>query len=231
MIHTPVAALSVARRFCGAWTLTYGAYALALAVLLVSSGCMVEHEVSRTPRTAVEQALLTQSVERALTHLTVQLPEGVDVKVDATGLEEDRSVIQMTGEVIGAVRPPALDTKYIRDAVAAALGNKGYRLHAHGLEGSYLVQVMVESFGTTQGQSFFGLPPVQSVIIPFALPELTLYKRQEQTGYARFRLDMYDTRTGEFVGSSATLVGRAYYDQYTILFYITWVDTDLTAPP
>lgn len=202
---------------------------LSAAVLLGCSGCAIEQEVSRTPRTAVEQVLLTQAVERALSDLTVQLPDHALLHIDATGLDTDRSLVRMRGSDLGATKPRALETAYVRDSVSAVLGRKGFRT----LDGEapYLVRVMVESLGTMQGTTFVGLPPIQSVIIPFALPELTLYKLQKQTGYARLHLDLYDNRTRELIGSTATLIGRTYYNQYTVLFYITWYDTDVIAAP
>jgi len=75
---------------------------------------------------------------------------------------------------------------------------------------------MVESLGTMQGLTLIGLPPIQSTVIPFSLPELALYKFQKQSGYARLHVDMFDNRTGEFVGSSATIIGRTYYDMISI---------------
>lgn len=103
-------------------------------------------------------------------------------------------------------------TTYIRDGVAAVLGRHGYRIPNQ--DTNYLVRVMVESLGTMQGLTLIGLPPIQSTVIPFSLPELALYKFQKQSGYARLHVDMFDNRTGEFVGSSATIIGRTYYDQY-----------------
>ncbi|MDH5724698.1 MAG: hypothetical protein OEY60_04425, partial [Nitrospira sp.] len=194
-------------------------------------GCALEQEVSRTPRTAVEQVLLTQAVEQALVNLTVQLPEGVNVDVDATGLESGRSQLRMTNADRGAIDHPSRDILYVRDIVAAELGRRGYRVSARDTESPYLVRVMAESFGTMQGSIFVGMPPVQSVLIPFSLPELTLYKRQNQSGYARLHLDLYDNRTGEFLGSTPKLVGRAFYNQYTVLIFATWNHTDITAPP
>lgn len=195
------------------------------------TGCSIEQELSRTPRTAVEQILLTQAVERSLVNLTVQLPEGVNVEVDATGLESDRSRLRMTNSDLGTMNSPSRDILYIRDTVAAELGRRGYRVRAADTESPYLIRVMAESFGTMQGISFFGMPAVQSVLIPFSLPELILYRHVKQSAYARLHLDVYDYRTGEFLGSTAKLVGRSYYDQYTILFFITWMVTDITAPP
>jgi hypothetical protein len=200
-------------------------------VTALVTGCALEQEVSRTPRTAVEQVLLTQAVEKALVNLSVQLPEGVNVDMDVTGLESDRSRLDMTNTGQSMINRPSRDILYIRDAVAAELGRRGYRVSAQGAESPYLVRVMAESFGTMQGNVFVGMPPVQSVLIPFSLPELTLYKRQSQSGYVRLHMDVYDNRTGEFLGSTPKLIGRAYFNQYTVLILATWLRTDVTAYP
>ena len=202
-----------------------------LGLMAVLAGCSLEQELSRTPRTAVAHVLLTQAVNQALTNLTVQLPAGVNIELDAIGLESDRSRLRMTNSDLGSLNSPNRDILYIRDTVAAELGRRGYLVRARDMESPYLVRVMAESFGTMQGITFFGIPPVQSLLIPFALPELTLYKQQNQSGYARLHLDIYDSRTGEFLGSSATLVGRTFYNQYTMLFFLTWNRTDIDAPP
>lgn len=208
-----------------------------VGVAVMITGCSIEQELSRTPRTAVEQVLLTQAIERALVNMTIQLPDGVNVEVDATGLESDRSRLRMTGSDLGmtnnlgTMNTPSREILYIRDTVAAELGRRGYRVRDRGKESPYLIRAMAESFGTMQGVSFFGMPAVQSVLIPFALPELILYRHVKQSAYARLHLDVYDYRTGEFLGSTAKLVGRSYYDQYTVLFFITWKLTDITAPP
>ncbi|MGE3977782.1 MAG: hypothetical protein AB7F94_09355 [Nitrospira sp.] len=208
------------------------AFSFALSILTASvTGCSLQQEVSRTPRTAVEQVLLTQAVEQALVNLSVQLPEGVNVDVDVTGLESDRSRLGMANVDLGTINRPSRDTLYIRDAVAAELGRQGYRVSARGAESPYLVRVMAESFGTMQASVFVGMPPVQSVLIPFSLPELTLYRNQSQSGYVRLHVDVYDNRTGEFLGSTPKLVGRAYFNQYTVLLLATWHRTDVTAHP
>lgn len=205
-------------------------FVLSILTALIT-GCALEQEMSRTPRTAVEQVLLTQAVEQALENLSVRLPEGVNVDVDATGLESGRSRLRMTNADLGAIDRPSRDIVYIRDVVAAELGRRGYRVSAQDTDSPYLVRVMAESFGTMQDTIFVGMPPVQSVLIPFSLPELTLYKNQSQSGYARLHLDIYDNRTGEFLGSTPKLVGRSFYNQYTLLIFVTWNQTDVTAPP
>lgn len=193
-------------------------------------GCALEQEMSRTARTAVEQVLLTQAVEQALENLSVRLPDGATVDVSATGLEEGRSRVHMAHTERGTIDHSSHDILYIRDTVAAELGRRGYRI-ATQHSASYLVRVMAESFGTIQGTIFVGMPPIQSVLIPFSLPELTFYKNQSQSGYARLHVDLYDNRTGEFLGSSPKLIGRTHYNQYTVLIFATWNRTDIMAPP
>ena len=137
-------------------------------LMAVLAGCSLEQELSRTPRTAVEQVLLTQAVSQALNNLTVQVPAGVNIELDATGLESDRSRLRMTNSDLGSLNSPNRDILYIRDTVAAELGRRGYLVRAREMESPYLVRVMAESFGTMQGITFFGMPPVQSLLIPFA---------------------------------------------------------------
>ena len=208
---------------------------LAAGCFLVSAilfcGCSLTQEFSRTPRTAVEQLLLTKAVEYALHNLTISLPEQTSLRVDVTGLQTDRSHFNMVGEDRGVLHGPSLDLLLIRDSIATGLGRLGYRIDPRGTEPTYLARVVVESFGTTQGLTFFGMPPVQSVLIPFSLPAITLYSAQGQKGYARLHVDFFEYQTGKLVESSSTIIGRTYYNQYTLLFFFTWQTTDLTAPP
>ena len=200
-------------------------------VCVLVAGCAIEQEISRTPRTAVEQLLLTQAVTRALTNLTVTLPPQAPVYLEVSGFYIDRARLTMRDQSAGDVQSPTLDFLFVQDTLAAALGRRGYRIRRRDEQPAYLARVSVESLGTMQGLTFIGMPPVQSVLIPFSLPELTLYKHVDQSGYARLHIDVFDHATGEYQGSSATLIGRTAYDQYTVLFFFTWVDTDMTAPP
>lgn len=199
--------------------------------LLLLVGC-IEQEVSRTPRTAVEQLLLTQAAELALHNLTAALPEHASLLVEVTGLQTDRAHLNMMTDLgRGVLHDPSLDLLLIRDVTATALGRMGYQISPPKTDPAYLARVVVESFGTTQSLSFFGLPPIQSVVIPITLPELALYKLQRQNGYARLHVDFFDNQTGGYVGSTSTIIGRTYYNQYKILFFIGWVRTDMSAPP
>jgi len=202
-----------------------------MALSLFVAGCGIQQEISRTPRTAVEQLLLTGAVDQALTNLTLTLPPQADLHLEVSGFYIDRGRLAMRDQTSGTVQDPTADFFFVRNTVAVALGRMGYRIRNRDDQPAYLVRAPIESLGTMQGLTFVGMPPIQSVIIPFALPELTLYKLQAQSGYARLHLDVFENLTGAYKGSSATIIGRTHYDQYTALFYLSWVKTDLSAPP
>ncbi|HET6678421.1 MAG TPA: hypothetical protein VFH05_09130 [Nitrospira sp.] len=166
-----------------------------LVMTVAFAGCAVEQEYSRTPRTAVEQLLLTQAIERSFHNLRLELPPGATLELQATSLDSDRTLVRITGPELASAKHPALETTYIRDAVAAVLGRHGYRIPNQ--DTNYLVRVMVESLGTMQGLTLIGLPPIQSTVIPFSLPELALFKFQKQSRYARLHVNMFDNRTGD----------------------------------
>jgi hypothetical protein len=202
-----------------------------LTSALLCSGCALTQEFSPPPRTATEQLLLTQAVEQALHNLAADLPIQAPVYVDITGLQTDRAHLNMVGKDRAVLHGASLDLLLIRDSVATGLARLGYRVDPRDTEPTYLARVVVESFGITRGVTFFGMPPVQSVLIPFSLPALTLYGVERQKGYARVHIEFFEYQSGIFMGLSPTMIGRTYYTQYTMLFFFTWQTTDLSAPP
>jgi hypothetical protein len=203
-----------------------------IAALTLIAGCALPREVSKTPRSATEQLLLTHAVQRALADVTVPLPEGATVAVEVSGLQTDRAHVHMQKEGdFGIIDAPSWDLSFVRDAVAARLGERGYHIKKYAGEATYLVRVMVLALGTNQGNTFFGLPPIQSVIIPFSLPQITLYQELDQLAHARLYLDIYEAATGRFVRSTPWTTGNAYYNQYTVLFFFTFRTTDILQAP
>ena len=186
-------------------------------LMLFVSGCAFSRTPSQTVRTATEQLLLSQAIERSLHDLSVPLTEGSTVMIETVGL---------------AVPPTAFipsDLNYARDTVAGRLGQLGFRIHPKDEEAKYLVRVLVQSLGTVQGETFFGMPSL--AILAIALPELTLYKAQYQSGYMRYSIDIYEAATGRFIRSTPWYTGSSYYNQYTLLFLFKYNSTDLILPP
>ncbi len=186
-------------------------------MLLLVTGCAFSRTPSQTVRTATEQLLLSQAIERSLHDLSLPLPDGSTVMIETVGF---------------AVPPTAFmpsDLNYARDTVAGRLGRLGYRIHPKDEEPTYLVRVLVQSLGTIQGETFWGMPSV--AVLTVALPELTLYKEQRQSGYVRYSIDIYEVATGRFIRSTPWYTGTSYYNQYTVLFVFRHNTTDLPLAP
>jgi hypothetical protein len=200
---------------------------------LVSVGCALTREVSKTPRNITEQLLLSQALDRALVDIDLPIPEGESVRVEVSGLQTDRMPLHLDEQTerSGVVENSSWDLALVRDMVAGRLGGLGYRVQKSADEARYLVRALVHAMGTNQGKTFYGIPSIQSVVIPFALPQITLYQKLEQLGHVRLHLDIFEAGTGRFIQSTPWTSGDTYYDQYTVLFFFSFRRTDLVAPP
>jgi len=188
---------------------------IALGLLLMMlTGCATMKELP-TPEdaTAIEQLLMTQAVEQSLNGqngISLPLPEGSTVKLETVGL--------------------TVEQRFLIGAIGRWLGEQGLRLLPEGKEATYRVQILVQTLGTEQSRSFLGMPAVQGGLLPFAIPELPLYKAQYQSGFTRFRLDIFETTTGQFVRSTPWLQAMTYFNEYTVFFFIGFDSTNLVGP-
>lgn len=139
------------------------------------------------------------------------IPQGSNVMLGTSGLTADHALLQ-----------PIL---------AGWLGKQGYLVQKEEKNATHRIDVVVGALGTEVAGTFFGMPPIQSVLIPFALPELALYKAQHQVGYTKFYMNIFETPGGRFVASTPTFLADTYYSDYTILFIFSFASTDLISPP
>lgn len=185
-----------------------------ILILGILTGCGATYNMPLPVRpTAVEQFLMAQAVERSLdgkNAMPIPLSYGDTVSLDTSGL--------------------TVEQRFLKGAIGGWLGERGLKIAPDSHEAKYRIHVLVQSLGTEQSLSLFGLPQTQFVLLPFALPEIALYKAQKQSGHTRFRLDIYETATGKFVRSTPWFQGSTYFNEYTALFFFDWESTDLIAP-
>lgn len=184
---------------------------LALGIL---TGCGTTHNMPAPVRpTAVEQFLMSQAVERSLNGentMPIPLTHGDTVSLDTSGL--------------------TVEQRFFKGAIGGWLGERGLQMSQDSHQARYRIQILVQAFGTEQSVSLFGLPQVETSLFPIALPEIALFKAQYQSGYTRFRLDIYETATGKFIRSTPWFQGSTYFNEYTFLFFFDFHTTDLIAP-
>lgn len=185
-----------------------------LLTLGILTGCGGMNKVPAPVRpTAVEQFLMTQAVERSLrgeNTMPIPLAHGDTVSLDTSTLTAEH--------------------RFLKSAIGGWLGEKGLRTVSDSQNAKYRILILVQALGLEQRETFFGMPEVQGGLLPFAIPELAVYKNQSLSGYTRFRLDIYETATGKFVRSTPWFQGSTYFNEYTVLFFFDFEFTNLIAP-
>ena len=178
------------------------------------SACSSVHTSTQSRRTAIEQLLLSEAVKKSFSQQLenpLPIPQGTNVSIDISGISLDKSVIHQI--------------------MAGWLGQHGYHVQSDTEKSTYQINVIVESLGTESGDTFVGIPPVQSSFIPISLPELALFKAQYQTGYTKLYLDIFELPSGRFVQSISPFFAETYYNNFVLLFLVSFKSTDLLAPP
>lgn len=183
-------------------TLGLGCGLLALAL----AGCATKTHVTPPTRSVTEQLLLDQTLEQTLNNASLPMRPGRSVAVEVAGL---------TG-----------DADFVKAAVTRWLARKGFRVPEDKAE-DYVLKVMVHAFGTNVSDRFVGIPPISAWLFPLALPELALYKHDDQAAVANFSMDLYERANGKLALSTPTYEGYAYLRDATMLFGIKQNSTNL----
>jgi len=186
---------------------------LMLAIALC--GCNMTGGLVSSPRTPIEQLLLTQSLLRSLDQATLPLKPGDSVAVE-TAWPPSHADFQG-------------DLAFASSVLASWLAERGLIVGSD--RATYRVRVLLHAFGVEKKDTFFGLPPIQSLLIPLALPELTLYRKVRDRGYTRVSLDITEVATGRLTGSPTLVEASVHHEQYTLLFLLSWTSSDLMPPP
>lgn len=176
--------------------------------ILGLTGCSVTRSISQTERTFLEQVLITQSIKSSLEHAEISLPASSSVQVVTAGLTDDRY--------------------FATEIFKGWLGQQGYRVLEENAD--YEIRVIWHGLGTGHNEFFFGIPPINSTFIPFATPELSLYKAVRDDAMARLSINILKKENGQFISSTPAYEGDAYYDVKTLLFGFTFESTNLASP-
>ena len=187
------------------------AMCLLVVVGALVGGCSSTREVTKSPRGAIEQLLLSQSVERSLTHLSLSHFQGASVVLEAEGIAPDMAIIKAL--------------------LREELGRQGIIVVDKRDEANVVIKVTVHSIGTEQAETFFGMPEVAAGFLPISIPELAIYKANRQKGHARFSLAVVDRATGKVLETVPWRAGSAYYNYFVVLLFISFPATDLVLPP
>ncbi len=182
----------------------------AIFSMIFTTGCVTSN-TSAPPRSAVEIALLSQAVEQSIDQL-----EG---KVDAYELcyVDDSKFSNMP------------DIDFIITRIKRHLLNQGFALTDDPEKAVIHIFPEVEYTGIDQYSTNLGLPEIP-FITPggtFPLPEISLFKKAQQT--ARNEIGLFATYkdTGRLAFDYGSATSSARYTRWTIFFFFNFATTNL----
>ena len=149
----------------------------AVLILIHLAGCSTR-TISTTPRTAIEQMLLSTAVDTALEKFELPQVRGRKVYVDLTNLTGD-----------GA--------EYMKVAVRARFAEIGATLTATPDQAEFIAEIASGCLGTEYKSFIIGIPSIPIPGSPAPMPELSLFRKVEQTGIMKFLIFVH--AEGRFV--------------------------------
>ena len=162
-------------------------------------GCSVPTKRPVYPRTPIEQLLISEAIQGAMKDLALDVERpGAKIHLDNTGLTDEQD--------------------FLAQVLRGWLGQKGFETFEDIRDADIRALLVVQALGTQQSIKFFGMPASRSAWLPVSLPELALYKKNREEGYARFYFDLFDAKTGAYLRSTREYEGVAVHTKYTFFF-------------
>jgi len=177
-----------------------------VALTVLVNGCIHSTQLVPTQPSAITQELVVRSLERALEQL------------DTAGLV-GRSVSADLFVQQAALQP------FAKEFVTDWLEAHGVRVTTSGEE--FRLRILAYALGTDRGETFFGIPSVQTPLIGIPSPEIALFKWVRNRGLADVSIFVFDGATNAFVKTVGPGIGRSKQDDFTILILVNFTVSDL----
>jgi len=152
-----------------------------LALLAAAPGCGTTR-VTDTARTATEQLLVSQAVDKAITEIDSRALAGKPVFFDAQYIEANP------------------DRGYLVSSLRQHLLANGCHLVEDRAKATYIVEARSGGLGTDRHQVLIGVPQMNLPGVmpgqPSLIPEIPLAKKTDQKGVAKIAVFAYNRQTG-----------------------------------
>lgn len=157
---------------------------LVACIVLQVTGCG-STKWSDTSRTATEQLLISDSMDRAVSQLDFRALAGKTVFLDDAPLK------------------PAVDSEYLSSSLRQHLLANGAILKEKKDEADYVVEARTGAVGTDNSSLLFGIPQINmpqiaSAVpgVPSSVPEVPFIKKTQQRAVTKIALFAYNRQTG-----------------------------------
>ncbi len=168
----------------------------ALALLAAVIGCG-STRTSNTARTATEQMLISDAIDRTVDSIDFGPLAGQAVFFDESRLAE------------------VVDKGYLISSLRQHMLASGCILKETRDQATFVVEPRAGAVGTDNHDLLFGVPAIQvpqvpvAAAIPAAIPEIPFAKRRDQRGVAKVAVFAYRRDTGEPVWQSGLVINKS----------------------
>lgn len=187
-------------------------YRLAFVLLLSSAllGCTSTKQ-TLPARSATEQMLISGAADAAAKKLTLDVPADTRVWLQTSGFKDS-------------------DGQYAVGAIRQNLLEQGLRMAKSADSADVIVEVRAGALSIDERRTLFGTPSIE-VPVPFAtspeLPELPLFKKEQQEGVAKIAAFAYDTDDGSLIAHTDPTFGFSNLTRWRVLLFVSWTTSDL----
>ena len=166
-------------------------------LLLTSTGCGTSF-MTDTTRTATEQLLITDAIDRAINQIDFDVLSGKEVFFDPQYLKN------------------SVDQGYLESSIRQHLLASGCVLREKREDAIYVVEARAGAVGTDRNQVLFGVPQLNlpaiagsPVTLPQTVPEIALAKDTKQKAVTKVAVFAYNRITGNPVWQSGLAVASS----------------------
>jgi hypothetical protein len=129
-------------------------------------------------------------------------------------------------ELVGLTKD---DLSFTKESVRIWMAKHGIRIDQDQKEIDLILKVFARVLAVDQSETLFGTPEFFLLGIP--IPAIVIYRNIRNRGRADLQIYAWDERSEMLVDELPIGIGETKYDQYTILFIISWTSTDLDKKP
>jgi len=187
--------------------------ALGVCALLSGGGCATIR-VTDPPRTADEEFLLTEATRRSVAQLALDALRDRSIWIEtgyafSTTQPFDRSFLR------DEVRQPSFEELFVIAELRARLLRSGVRLAQSRQAAQVILEVRIGAVSNNHEEFLLGIPATAvpgdvGGTLTVATPELAIYKKTTQRGFASVAFVAYWADSGELLTLSGPFVGRSY---------------------
>lgn len=183
-------------------------------LVLLLAGCSAER-ATEPQRTATEELLISSAADRAAGQLSLGIPAGTKVFVDAKYFQ-------------------GYDQGYALAAIRTHLLKSGLALMDDPHDAQAVVTVSAGALSTDEKSLLIGVPQLQFPFLPIGnsitVPEIALFKTAQDKGVAKFVATGYDAKTGKLMATTDPAYGFSHQTNHTVMLFFSWTSGDLIPP-